>query len=146
MQTIRLATQLTPEAQAGISATQQKMLGVNKEQLWVVFDALVNSQLPPHERISHSSVFKYLFCGLNYLGYQVEPLYGNESLHKTTRKGGGTKVSGDRSCFPADGDLPVEPPQFSCCSACLGSCGGTSTHLSLGRLSVRASNRSSRMV
>jgi hypothetical protein len=68
------------------------MLGINKEQLWVVFDALVNSQLPPSERISHSSAFKYLFCGLNYLGYKVEPLYGNENLHKTTRKGGGVKV------------------------------------------------------
>lgn len=90
-ETIRLATQLTPEAQAGMLAGQQKMLGINKEQLWVVFDALVNSQLPANERISHSSAFKYLFCGLNYLGYKVEPLYGNESLHKTTRKGGGVK-------------------------------------------------------
>lgn len=88
---VRLMTQLTPEAQVNIPVSQQKMLGVNKEHIWSIFDSMFNSQLPKHERITHSSAFKYLFCGLNYLGYKVEPLYGNEAIHKTTRKGGGVK-------------------------------------------------------
>lgn len=88
---VRLMTQVTPEATMGLPVGQQKMLGVNKEHIWAIFDSLVNAQLPKHEKVTHSSAFKYLFCGLNYLGYKVEPLYGNENIHKTTRKGGGVK-------------------------------------------------------
>lgn len=87
----KLATQPTPEALQGVAAPKQKTRGINKDQVFEVFDSLVNTQLAPQERVTRSSVWKYLFRGSKTSGQVVEPLYGNEKIFKTTKKGGGVR-------------------------------------------------------
>jgi hypothetical protein len=51
----KLATQPTPEALQGVAASKQKTRGINKDQVFEVFDSLVNTQLAPQERVTRSS-------------------------------------------------------------------------------------------
>jgi len=85
----KAATELTPEAVEKIVARDQKIPGIRKDHLFMVFNKMVNPQL--EEKVTTSSFWKYLFQGSRSTGLTIEPLYGDTHLHKTTRKGGGTK-------------------------------------------------------
>jgi hypothetical protein len=51
----KLATQPTAEALQGVAASKQKTRGINKDQVFEVFDSFVNTQLSAPERITRSS-------------------------------------------------------------------------------------------
>jgi len=78
-------TECTEEAKKKIEALQHKQKGIAKKRLYKLFAAHVNPFLA--EPIAVHVFWKYLFQRTR----QSSGLYSDSTVHKTTRKGGGTK-------------------------------------------------------